>query len=162
MKCCSSVMNVWVSRNLKVPSTSKMPFGMPQQHGRSLKTLWFTDSITCGYLHYFDMTRPFSYCRISRQKQLWESCNMVKVCHGQGSSHLITVKNCLTIDSDASFSLHMTVKYVIWHECEFRWYSDSIQHNFTVEANVSVDSEKLYHRTDLLYGTGTNNISLWN
>jgi hypothetical protein len=31
--------------------------------------------------------------------------------------------------------------------------SDSNQQNFTVEANVSVDSEKLYQRTDLLYGT---------
>jgi hypothetical protein len=64
-----------------------------------------------------------------------------------------TVKNCLSIDSDALFSVQMTVKYVVWHECEFRWYSDSNQHNFIVEANVSVDSEKLYQRTDLLCGT---------
>jgi len=59
VKCCSSAINVSVSRNLKVPSTSKMPFGMPQQHGKRLKTLWFMDSITCGYPHYSDMTRTF-------------------------------------------------------------------------------------------------------
>jgi len=40
VKCCSSAINVSLSRNLKVPSTSKMPFGMPQQHGKMLDTLF--------------------------------------------------------------------------------------------------------------------------
>lgn len=39
--------------------------------------------------------------------------------------------------------------------------SDSIKHNFTVEANISVDSENLYQRTDLLYRTEEKIISVY-
>jgi hypothetical protein len=59
MKCCSSAINASVSRNLKVPSTSKVPFGMPQQHGKRLKTLLFMVNVTCRYPHYFDMPLTF-------------------------------------------------------------------------------------------------------
>jgi hypothetical protein len=73
----------------------------------------------------------------------------------------MTVKNYLSIDNDTPFCLQMTVKYVIQHECEIRCYSDSNQYNFTVEANVSVESEKLYQQTDLFYGTEEQIISVY-
>ena len=80
------------------------------------------DSVTCGYPHYFYMmTRTFFFLQnIEAETIVAElECGEALSCPGIQSFD-DTVKNCLSIDSDAPLSLQMTVKYVIWHECEFR------------------------------------------
>ena len=80
----------------------------------------FMDSITCGYPHYFDMTTFFLLQNLKAKTVVGEFQ------YGEGlsfpgiQSFDDTDKNCLSVDSDAPFSLQMTVKHVIWHECKFR------------------------------------------
>lgn len=82
------------------------------------------DSITCGYPHYFDKTRTFfnaEYCGKN-------SCGRVAVCWRSVMSRHPVIWWQSKTASVLTVMLHSPfrwLKYVIWYECEFTWYSDS-------------------------------------